>query len=77
MSDIDAQLLLDDAARCALAGGGEAALMAARAAVSVASSSGMRQRCCDVVEAYETGTADRARARMRAARAAGGEHGAE
>lgn len=66
MSDIEAQHLLDGAARCAREGITAAAIVAARAALSQARSRAMIRRCQDVVDAYETGTADRARQRMRA-----------
>lgn len=69
MSDIEAQHLLDGAARCAREGVTAAAIVAARAALSQAKSKAMIRRCQDIVDAYESGTADLARDRMRARRA--------
>lgn len=71
MSDIEAQQLLDGAARCAREGVTAAAIVAARAALSQARSKAMIRRCQDVVDAYESGTADSAREKMRARRASG------
>ena len=79
MSDTEAQQLLDGAARCAREGVTAAAIVAARAALSEARSKAMIRRCRAIVDAYESGTANMAREKMRvrrapdeAARAAGG-----
>lgn len=69
MSDIEAQQLLDGAARCAREGVTTAAIVAARAALSQARSKAMIRRCQDIVDAYESGTSDMAREKMRARRA--------
>lgn len=68
MSDTEAQALLLDAASVYGRGGRIAALVAARAALDVAETPGMRQRCEDAVR-WHAACVKRAEAAM----AAGGE----